>query len=69
MTTDDIEDNNLPDDVMEGYYPVWRNARLKFMADNPATSAALALKEPPETYAEYRRAMTTPSPTDKRNGQ
>lgn len=46
-------DNEYPDEIVEIYYPDWREARIKFMADNPATARALGLTEPPETFAEW----------------
>jgi hypothetical protein len=36
-------------------YDAWREARLRFMRENPATAEALSLKEPPEDEAEYSR--------------
>jgi hypothetical protein len=45
-------------------YPDWREARLRFMRDNPATSMALALTEPPETYEEYVASLPPP-PAEK----
>ena len=36
-------------------FSAWREARLRFMRENPATAQALGLKEPPEDDAVYAR--------------
>lgn len=36
-------------------YDAWREARLRFMRENPAAAKALGLKEPPDNEAEYSR--------------
>ena len=43
--------------VEQDMYDAWRDARLRFMRENPATAEALGLKEPPEDEAKYSRGQ------------